>query len=418
MTPVPDPTSSAADRDFPGPQESALPVSAGRSGFRLLLVFLALLTISGGVWAGLRFWREARSEQFEAACRSARQDRDWKRLRDVADQWTSWDPSESKGWWAAAEAAQEQDEFEEMAACLGKIPETDPNIAFALAEKANLEWAALNRPVEALATSEKVIKIDPRLVETHSRIISFYAMNQLRIPMLKAIRSAISAGAEPKEVYTYLIMADVLSFTNGSELNERWMRAAPEEPRFKIGLAVNTAMRLVMNQETSPTAEIIDLNNQAKNQIALFLKEFPHDPVILTFLMHQAYRAGDLPRMEELLAMVDDAAGQDHMIWVYRAWYHTQTNELKEAEEAIAEALRLHPMSPLAHHEYANLLRLQQRPEVEREQRLAAYGRDLRSQVLLLPTAVDLTTVLLVQIQSYAEACGDSQVAAAINLRL
>ena len=213
-------------------------------------------------------------------------------------------------------------------------------------------------------------------------------------------------------------MADVLAFTNGSELNERWMQASPEEPRFKIGLAVNTAMRLVMNQETSPTPEIIELNNQAKQQISLFLKEFPHDPVILTFLMHQAYRAGDIRRMEELLAMVDEEASQDHMIWVYRAWYHTQVNELPAAEEAILEALRLHPMSPLAHHEYANLLRLQQRPEVAKEQRLAAYGRDLRSQLLLLPTAVDLTTVLLVQIQSYAEACGDSQIAAAIGRRL
>jgi len=418
MTSVPDPKPSVHGRDVPCSLEIVLPANARRSGTRLLLLVLSLLTLAGGVWAGLHFWRDAKSRQFAADCEAARKDRDWKRLREVADQWNSWDTTQSKGWWAAAEAAQEQDKFEEMALCLGNIHETDPNIAFALAEKANLEWAALNRPMDALATSEKVIRLDPRLVETHSRIISFYAMNQQRIPMLKAIRTAIRAGAEPKEAYTYMIMADVLSFTNGSELNERWMQASPEEPRFKIGLAVNTAMRLVMNQETSPTAEIIELNNQAKHQIALFLKEFPHDPVILTFLMHQAYRAGDIPRMEELLAMVDDAAGQDHMIWVYRAWYHIQTNQLKEAEEAISEALRLHPMSPLAHHEYANLLRLQQRPEVAREQRLAAYGRDLRSQVLLLKTAVDLTRVLMVQIQSYAEACGDAQVAAAIGQRL
>ena len=418
MTPVPDqmPSVPANELSAERQQESSRTARSSSRRWIFLSLFVVVLVVAA-LW-GRASLHAYRTSQFEAACRIAREDRNWTQLQEVAEQWTAWDPAEAKGWWAAAEAAQEQDEFEAMAACLGRIPDTDPNIAFALAEKANLEWAALNRPMDALATSERVIQLDPRLVETHSRVISFYAMNQQRIPMLRAIRKAVDAGAEPREAYTYLVMADVLAFTNGSELNERWMQASPEEPRFKIGLAVNTAMRLVMNQETSPTPEIIELNNQAKQQISLFLKEFPHDPVILTFLMHQAYRAGDIRRMEELLAMVDDQGSQDHMIWVYRAWYHTQVNELPAAEEAILEALRLHPMSPLAHHEYANLLRLQQRPEVAKEQRLAAYGRDLRSQLLLLPTAVDLTTVLLVQIQSYAEACGDSQIAAAIGRRL
>jgi len=49
---------------------------------------------------------------------------------------------------------------------------------------------------------------------------------------------------------------------------------------------------------------------------------------------------------------------------------------------------------------------------------LATYGRDLRSEILLLPSAVDLTPVLLVKIQSYAESCGDPEAAAALAKRL
>ena len=106
------------------------------------------------------------------------------------------------------------------------------------------------------------------------------------------------------------------------------------------------------------------------------------------------------------------------MIWVYRAWYHNMVEELPAAEEAILEALRLHPISPLAHHEYANLLRKQGRPEVERHQKLAGEGRELRTQLIQLPTAADLSSMHLQRIQEYASDCGDELVARALAKRL
>ncbi|MFM7835115.1 MAG: tetratricopeptide repeat protein, partial [Planctomycetaceae bacterium] len=204
----------------------------------------------------------------------------------------------------------------------------------------------------------------------------------------------------------------------GSELNEKWIQSDPDQVQFKISLAVNTAMQLAMNQDTSPTPEIQELNQQAKRQLGFFLEQYPHDPVLLSYLMHQAYRTGDVQGMSGLLQSVDDSAAEDHMVWVYRGWYHIQMQEYVEAEKSLQEAIRIHPLSPLAHHEYASLLRVQQRPEVTREQQLATYGRDLRSEILLLPSAVDLTPVLLVKMQSYAESCGDQQVAAGLAKRL
>ena len=66
----------------------------------------------------------------------------------------------------------------------------------------------------------------------------------------------------------------------------------------------------------------------------------------------------------------------------------------------------------------SDLLRVQQRPELAKEQQLASYARDLRGEILLLPSAVSLTPVLLVKIQSYAESCGDSLVATTLGRRL
>jgi tetratricopeptide (TPR) repeat protein len=336
----------------------------------------------------------------------------------VSLQWAAWDPTSGPPWWNAAEAAQELDDLEELARCLGQIPESDPKALFGYVEKANLEWTALNRPLEAMQTSQQIIRMDPRVLEVHSRVISFYAMTLQRPAMLKAIRIAIDAGAEPKECYTYFVMADSLSFTNGPEINSRWLAAMPDEIRFKIGLAVNTAMGLLMTEDSTRTDAIVEMNKEAMTQLQWFLDKQPHDPVLLTFLMHQAYLAGDINRVAELLQQVDDSSVDDHMVWVYRAWYHTMGDEFIEAEKAIREALRLHPVSPLAHHEYANLLRKLERPEAEDQQKLAASGRELRTQLLHLPSAVDLTPELFAQIANYAAACGDDQVARALQKRL
>ena len=149
-----------------------------------------------------------------------------------------------------------------------------------------------------------------------------------------------------------------------------------------------------------------------------FLENQPGDPVLLSYMLHRAYLAGDVDGAAKLLLQVDDRGIDDHMIWVYRSWYHTMVDEFEDAEKSILEAIQLHPMSPLAHHEYTNLLRRLQRPEVADQQRIAAYGKQLRSEIMQIETASDLTPALLLKIQSFAEACGDAEIAKSIEKRL
>jgi hypothetical protein len=75
-------------------------------------------------------------------------------------------------------------------------------------------------------------------------------------------------------------------------------------------------------------------------------------------------------------------------------------------------------MSPLVHHELANILRRSESPDVEKHQQLAAAGRELRTRVLQLPSAVDLNEALLREIQQYASDCGDTLVTNALTRRL
>ncbi len=386
------------------------------SGRKRFFFVFSLILVS--VWPGYATWRYIQSREFRLACEAACEAHDWTSLREISGKWVQWDSTVARGWWYAAEAAQELQDLEDLAYCLGQVPESDPKAIVAYTEKANLEWTALNRPLDAIRTSTHVLEMDARVLEIHSRVISYYAMTMQRAPMLKAIRAAIIAGAEPKETYTYLMMADFLAFTNGDSINTIWLAAEPDEIRFKIGLAIQTAVKLTMNQESLRTEESVELNQVAAQQLNWFLENQPGDPVLLSYMLHRAYLAGDVDGAAKLLLQVDDRGIDDHMIWVYRAWYHTMVDEFEDAETSILEAIRLYPMSPLAHHEYTNLLRRLQRPEVANQQRIAAYGKQLRSEIMQIETASDLTPALLLQIQSYAEACGDAEIAKSIEKRL
>lgn len=310
--------------------------------------------------------------------------------------------------------------MEEVVTCLGHVPPSDPKYLFALIEKANLEWSLLNRPIDGFATSQQVVAIDPRVSEVQSRLISYYAMTLQRAPLLKTIRSAIAARSEPPEAYSYLMLADSLSFANGADLNSRWLTSAPDEIRFKIGLAVHTAGNIFQNADAAAAPNIAELEQEAEQQLKWFLDSAPHDAVLLTYLMHRAYQAGNAQRVGELLQSVDDSGAEDHMVWVYRGWYHIQMKELPEAEAALMEALRLHPLSALAHHEFASLLRLQQRPEqqVAEHQNLTRIGQTIRAQLLLRPNVREIPQEMFSAIFQYASDCHDKQIADALWRRI
>lgn len=383
-----------------------------------MAAFVVLLL--AGAYSGNRAWTWFRTRQFRQECDEARRSEDWRTERQIAKAWTTWDPHAAEAWWFAAESAQELEDHDDMAFCLGQIPRDDPKALMAYIEKANLEWTVLNRPLDAVVTSKLVLGIDPRITEIQARLISFYAMNLQRTELLKTIRSAIAAKGEPREAYVYLMLADLITFSNGSELNSRWLASSPDEIRFKIALAVHTAANIFQNADATSAPDAVEMQQEAERQLEWFLKSAPHDTPLLVYLMSRAYDAGNVERVGELLQNVDDASADDHMVWVYRGWYHTEMKEFTQAEEAIREALRLHPLSALAHHEYAKLLRLQQRPaaEVAHEQKLATEGKAIRAKLVLQASVRDVSWDIFEQILQYAADCDDQFIANALIRRI
>ena len=143
-------------------------------------------------------------------------------------------------------------------------------------------------------------------------------------------------------------MSDNISFSNAADLNSRWLASSPDEVRFKVALAVTTAASIVRSADATSSEKIAEMEQEAGRQLQWFLDSIPHNTVLLTYLMNRSYEAGNVARVGELLQNVDESGIDDHMVWVYRGWYHIEMNELPQAQEAIEEALRLNrpPKSP------------------------------------------------------------------------
>lgn len=345
--------------------------------------------------------------------------KNWAEQERIARDWSAWDPASANAWLFLAEASYEQDDAEHAAEYLGRVPPDDPKAIPAYLEQTNLEWTHLNEPLKGLATCERILGIDSRVLDAHGRIISFYTMTAQRVEMIAAIRRAIASGAEPPEVYTYLMLSESLSFTNASELVARWLSSAPENEQLRVGLGVQTALSLAQNAASTGNADARELEAAAVHRLEEFLETYPNNPVLLGFLLEHYQVAGDTDQVGRLLARVPDSAANDHLLWVFRGWYHAINQEFEEAEQAFREALRLFPLSERGHHEYASLLRqLQRSDDTLREQELAITGKKIRTRLLERSNARELTHALLVEIAAYARACGDEQVATALQGRI
>jgi tetratricopeptide (TPR) repeat protein len=380
-----------------------------------LLVIIALV----GSWPGYRVWRDCREARFREACETARARRDAAAEADAAGRWVAWDPRSSEGWLFLAEAATDLGDPHRAVECLEHIPPDHPQAVAIALEKANLEWLDLNQPRRGLETCRRILDLDPSVVDAHGRIITFYALTLQRAKMLQAIRRALEAGAEPRDAYTYLILADLLLLTNGVEHNTRWLESEPESPEFQVPLAVLRATIVTRDASKADTMALSGADAEALARLDELLVTHPHDPILLSYLLGRQVEAGDVDAVARLLQQVDGDAAEDHMVWVARGWYHAQCGETHDAETALQRALQLHPLSPRARHEYAVVLRrLQRLQEAGDMARIAAEGHELRRQLLTLPNAAAVTDPLLRQIAAYAASCGDQQVAGALERRL
>ncbi len=135
--------------------------------------------------------------------------------------------------------AQQQGNLTQAAAYLQRIPDTDPQAPESLLALVDFQFNDLNKPFEAEATCQRILRIDPANGEAHRRLVFFYGMTLQRQKMARQARQAIERSCDIPDTYVHVLGADWLTFSNAYELNGRWLQNDPDNELLLVARALH-----------------------------------------------------------------------------------------------------------------------------------------------------------------------------------
>ncbi len=388
---------------------------------RVLVISAILLAAAvGGAMFG-RGWlarnRISHLNSLSTSCTEFADQEDWESLEETASEWVGLDPDSADGWLNLAEAFQKQGRLEECVDCLLNVPKRDPKSRDALLYASDLQLHEARQPSQGIETLASLRQLAPGAEIVRKQLISLYAMTLQREKMIDEIQDAFKYHCEPPEAYVYLMIADHLSFTNGVQLNTRWLTAEPESEMFSVARAVQLVDTLKKLETTSPETEF--QQKAGEEELDLLLKRYPQNQALLNYKIETAILDEDIEQVGQLLARIPEADVHDSLLLRYRGWHLMQTQHPQEAEDAYRRSISLMPLDWHAWHELAIVLRRQARlEEAESAARISIIGKDLRKECMGLSDASEGSSQLLKRICDYAFATGATDVAEAAAFRL
>lgn len=377
---------------------------------------VGLLLVAGSVTLGSRWWRASRTSSLLAACRDAVAHRDWSQLDKLASRWVDWDPSSSDAQVFLAEASVQLGRTEQAADALGRVQDTYHGALQALAVRGEIQFADLNRPHEAVATWRRMLEIDPRADLAHQRLIYYYSMTLRRSEMLAQILESMEWHCEPPEAYAYYLLAFDLNFSDGLSVVTRWRENMPDDPDLEVARALYIAKYTpdqgqAMFGASTVAAGDLTLINEC-------LAKYPSHLEVLAFHLDHAIYDGDAHRVLRLLEVSPETAKGDPRFWRARGWYLAEQGMHAEAEQALRQALKLHPPSWRTWLILAGVLRRLQHAQAAQAAQIAMDGKQLERDLFELPTARALDDQLGSRIHAYLSSTGPASVALALERRL
>jgi len=394
-------------------------VQARRNRARLLLV-IGAVAIAAGVWGwnSLRdAWRGRAEAEFQARCVEAAEAEDWGLLTEVASDWIDADAESITARRFLAQGLLASGDARGALEALDQLPRDDPRSVPGLLEKARLEFDHLAAPLAGIATSEEVLALEPRDVEARNRIVFFTAITLQRVELIRNIREAIRLGSESPDAYVYLMLCDHLYLTNGHQVNSQWLRSAPNSELFQVAAAVQ--LDEILQRLENQTPETADRRQAHRDKLDQLLEQYPENTALLRSFLHRYAEESNVDGVARILEMVPADAGEDSIFWRFRGWYDAATGDDAAAEGAFRKSLELFPTDWRTWQGLADVMRAQGNlEESARCQQLALTGKDLRRDIMQLPTAGDISDPLLKRLSEFAAACGDSELAESLQKRL
>jgi tetratricopeptide (TPR) repeat protein len=407
------------------PDADADSVAVERARVRRAIVLLIACTTLGllalFLWAGWQGWKSYRVRSFQSQCTAARSVQDWKTLEAQAQAWAWWQPELALPWVYAAMGAQQQGKVTQAAAYLQQIPDEAPQAPESLLALVDLQFHDLNKPFEAEATCQRILRIDPAVGEAHRRLIFFYGMTLQRQKMARQARQAIARHCDIPDTYVHLLGADWLTFSNAYDLNGHWLQNDPDNELLLVARALHFVGAKALDGTTGEVQDESGVKKLALHEKVLteYLARFPRNLELLSYFLNKACLSGKADRVIELLARAPPEAVEDNRFWRFKGWVHAAQRQYALAEDAYRHALQLNPYDWHSQHELADLMRRLKKPDqVEMLQALALEGKQLRKAIMQLPNVQDIPTPILRRMAAYAGMCGDTVVSDSLSGRI
>lgn len=396
-------------------------------GTRKFTFWYATIALSGVVLATCalcygRFWRQPSIAELQENCRAAMEAKDWRQFESTAVRWAAVAPESGEPWLQLAEAQRRQHKYQIALACLDRIPPASAEWEAGLLAQMELQFGPLNRPADGAETCERILAKNPQSSVARQRLLFFLAFTLQRTRMVQEIRAAIETGNEPIESYVYFFFADSLLFTNGVELNGRWLKGEPGSELYTVAEAVFTAESLDLSVLLDDRDAALFTRRAAARKASVMeklLAKYPHNTELLAYNIRQHIQTGDIARVVQLLAQATVECEVDHRFWRFKGWVHAQRHQDAEAENSYRRAIKLHPLDWSTRNMLAELLQQQERfEEVKAERQLVARGNELHRELRHAPNTKQVPNELLKSIADYAKECGEVQISDGLSKRL
>lgn len=343
-------------------------------------------------------------------------------MENIARRWTLAAPASGEPWMQLGEAQLKQRNFQQALESFRRVPETAPEAETAAISRIDLLFGPLNRPMDAASACEQALARNPQSRIARQRLIFFLAMTLQRTELVRQIRAAIESHSEPIEAYVYLFMVDTLMFSNGIEVNSRWLRTDPTSELFEVAQAIFVAETLDFSLSMDDLAAAQAARRDAARRDDVLnglLQQYPHNKELLAYKIRKLIEVGDVASVVNLLAEATVECETDSRFWRYKGWVHVQRSELADARAAYRRAIELNPQDWVTRHMLADVLQQEQRfDEVQALRVLAVRGRNLQNSLRNAPSARDVPAVLLLELADFAATCGDEQASRALRKRI
>ena len=382
------------------PSTGKLPPSKRRRWMRLALLLILLMAVLLGYGPAMDRVNQRRVEAYRKDCKTATAAGDWKTLEAVANRWLELEPDNNDALLFGAEACIQLDQLERAVDLLGRVDDSYHGALQALAGRGDILFSDLNLPLEAEKNWKRMLSINERAGVAHQRLIYFYAMTLQRRKMVRQIKMAMKYGCEPPEAYSYLLMQNVLNFSDGFTLLTRWRSKYPDNEILEVAHAVYSAKKTADNGMATFGIQTVIPGDKTPLENAL--RKYPSNPELLALKIDLAIFEGDQAAVADLLARASTEAEQDSRFWRYRGWLLKERNKFEASAKSFEHAIEITPFEWQSRWLLADVYRHLNQPEkADKQSKIASVGKELQEKLFERPTARDVDAELIDMIYRY-----------------